>query len=251
MTTRTNPWLEIPLADYEAHMALPQVAQAELLARTLVAAVDACSPASVAVLGCAGGNGFERFPPTVRRVVGIDVNAAYVAAARERHARNIPGLELHVADIEHDALSIEPVDLAYAALLFEYVDAARALDHILAWIRPGGTLVAVLQMPSDLPEVTPSPFTSLERLAPVMRLLAPQDLAALAAVRGYRLARTEIAAAGGGKRFAVQTFRFDDGGATTEGQFRPEHLRCTSRTISARRTGTRSPISSTRTRSAL
>lgn len=27
-----NPWLEIPLADYEAHMALPQVAQAQLLA---------------------------------------------------------------------------------------------------------------------------------------------------------------------------------------------------------------------------
>ena len=28
----TNPWLEIPLADYEGHMALPGVAQAALLA---------------------------------------------------------------------------------------------------------------------------------------------------------------------------------------------------------------------------
>ena len=27
-----NPWLTIPLADYEAHMALPQVGQAQLLA---------------------------------------------------------------------------------------------------------------------------------------------------------------------------------------------------------------------------
>jgi hypothetical protein len=43
-----------------------------------------------------------------------------------------------------------------------------------------------------------------------MRLLAPQDLAALAAVRGYRVRRTEISTAGGGKCFAVQTFVLDD-----------------------------------------
>lgn len=54
--------------------------------------------------------------------------------------------------------------------------------------------------------MTPSPYSSLERLAPAMRLLAPQDLAALAAVRGYRLLGAEVAAAAGGKRFAVQTF---------------------------------------------
>ena len=74
----------------------------------------------------------------------------------------------------------------------------------------GGALVAVLQLPSDaIAEVTPSPYPSLERLAPAMRLLAPQDLAALAAVRGYRLLGAEIAAAAGGKRFAVQTFVLD------------------------------------------
>ena len=27
-----NPWLEIPLSDYESHMSLPEVAQAQLLA---------------------------------------------------------------------------------------------------------------------------------------------------------------------------------------------------------------------------
>src|SRR6186713_702946 len=69
----TNPWLEIPLADYEAHMELPQVAQAELLAEQLAAAVRARSPDSVAVLGCAGGNGLDRLPAALR-VVGVDVN---------------------------------------------------------------------------------------------------------------------------------------------------------------------------------
>jgi SAM-dependent methyltransferase len=209
MTTPANPWLEIPLADYEAHMALPQVAQAELLARTLAAAVSACSAASVAVPGCAGGNGFDQLPASLTRVVGVDLNPAYVAAARERYARRVTGLELHVADVEHDDLTFDPVDLVYAALFFEYVDPGRALDKMRAWLRRGGTLVAVLQMPSEVPEVTPTPFVSLERLAPVMRLHAPQDLASLAGARGYRLLRSEIAAAGGGKSFAVQTFRLD------------------------------------------
>lgn len=204
-----NPWLDIPLADYEAHMALPQVAQAELLAQTLDAAVRARSPASVAVLGCAGGNGFDRLPASLQRVVGIDVSSAYVAAARARYAARIAGLELHVADVEHDALALAPVDLIYAALIFEYVDSGRVLERARGWLCRGGALVAVLQMPSDVPEVTPSPFTSLLRLAPAMRLVSPQELAALAAVRGYRLEDAQIATAGGGKHFAVQTFRVE------------------------------------------
>jgi trans-aconitate methyltransferase len=201
-----NPWLEIPLADYEAHMELPQVAQAELLAEQLAAAMRARSPDSVAVLGCAGGNGLDRLPAALR-VVGVDVNAEYVAAVRARHSVRLPKLELHVADVERDDLRFAPVQLVYAALFFEYVDAARALDKIRGWLSNGGTLVAVLQMPSDeTAEVTPSPYSSLERLAPAMRLLVPQDLAALANVRGYRLLGAEAAAAAGGKRFAVQTF---------------------------------------------
>jgi SAM-dependent methyltransferase len=204
-TTPANPWLEIPLADYEGHMRLPHVAQAELLAGTLEAAVAARRPDSVAVLGCAGGNGFDRLPATLRRVVGVDVNPAYVAAARARHSR-IAGLELYVADLERDELAFEPVDLLYAALLFEHVDAGIVLGKVRSKLAAGGALVAVLQLPSDEGEITPSPFASLRRLEGKMRLVAPQDLAALARARGFNLARSEIAAARGGKRFAVQTF---------------------------------------------
>jgi len=53
-----NPWLTIPLADYEAHMALPQVGQAQLLADLFAAELRERSPSSVAVLGCAGGKRF-------------------------------------------------------------------------------------------------------------------------------------------------------------------------------------------------
>jgi trans-aconitate methyltransferase len=204
-----NPWLEIPLADYEAHMALPFVGQADLLAERLEAAVRSRSPESLAVLGCAGGNGFERLSPTLR-VVGVDVNATYIAAARSRHAARFTRLELHAADVARDVLAIEPVDLVYAALFFEYVDAGLVLDKVRTWLRRGGVLVAVLQMPSGTTaDVTPSPYKSLERLAPAMRLLAPQELAALAAARCYRLLGTDLTTAAGSKRFAVLTLERD------------------------------------------
>ncbi|MFY9641288.1 MAG: hypothetical protein WA384_03865 [Rhodomicrobium sp.] len=45
-----NPWLEIPLKDYEAHVSLPEVAQAACLADTLDRLVRDHAPESVAVI---------------------------------------------------------------------------------------------------------------------------------------------------------------------------------------------------------
>ena len=74
-----NPWLDIPLSDYEGHMALPEVAQAQLLADVFAAQLEINKPRSLAMLGCAGGNGFERIDPEVtRRVVGVDLNGRYL-----------------------------------------------------------------------------------------------------------------------------------------------------------------------------
>jgi hypothetical protein len=81
-----NPWLEIPLQEYEAHMALPNVGQAPLLAGLLAGTVYRYEPRSVAILGCSGGNGLERILDTqVQRIVGIDINPDY--AERTRQAR--------------------------------------------------------------------------------------------------------------------------------------------------------------------
>ena len=55
-----SPWLDIPLADYEGHMALPEIAQARMLADELESAVRQHAPSSVAIIGCSGGNGFVR-----------------------------------------------------------------------------------------------------------------------------------------------------------------------------------------------
>jgi predicted TPR repeat methyltransferase len=201
-----NPWLTIPLADYEAHMALPQVGQAQLLADLFATELRARSPSSVAVLGCAGGNGFEHASAALR-VVGVDVNADYIAAARARFASRLPRLELHVADLEWAQLDLEPVDLVFAALVLEYVELESVLERICGWLAPRGTLTTVLQLPgAEAPEITPSPFTSLARLAPRLRLVSPERLVRLAAGSGLRASDTRTATATGGKRFAVQSF---------------------------------------------
>lgn len=98
-----SPWLDIPLADYEGHMALPEIAQARMLADELERAVRQHTPSSVAIIGCSGGNGFERLiGTTVERIVGIDINPTYVAAAQARFGTQLPKLALYVADIQLD-----------------------------------------------------------------------------------------------------------------------------------------------------
>jgi predicted TPR repeat methyltransferase len=203
-----NPWLDIPLGDYEAHMALPYVAQARLLAELLDEAIARHRPRSVAVLGCAGGNGFERVPASVERLVGVDLNPAYIARARERYAaRFAPGrLELLASDVQTEAFSFAPVDLNFAGLLFEYVDLSPTLANAACMLRAEGVLVAVLQLPGDVAVVTPSPYTSLAALSSVMRLVTPHELQSAAEGAGFRFVAQEERAAAGGKRFQVQTY---------------------------------------------
>ena len=201
-----SPWLSIPLDEYEAHMALPAVAQADMLAEEVEIAVRQRIPASCAIVGCAGGNGFEELAVAgVRRIVGIDINSAYVAAARARHA-NLAGLELHVADGEQPLRDCAPVELLFVGLVFEYLDAAAALATFSALCVPGGTLVVVLQGVVDgQAPVTPSPYTSLQSLAGRIALHDPHTLAAQADVAGFSLRRVRTRTLPSGKRFEILT----------------------------------------------
>lgn len=205
-----NPWLDIPLADYEAHMALPYVGQARLLSEILSGALEEYAPRSVAVLGCAGGNGFERIPKTVERVVGVDINPNYIECARSRFGGRVPVLELFAGDVQVDEFAFAPVELVFAGLLFEYVDAATVLAKVRSMLCKNGMLVVALQLPSaEVAEITPSPYASLGALAPVIRLVPPDELMELAAGLGYRPADARTLEAAGGKRFQVQYLRLE------------------------------------------
>ncbi len=203
-----NPWLDIPLADYEGHMASPAIGQAPLLSDIFAEVLGAWSPESVAVLGCAGGNGFERIDPeTTRRLVGVDLNPDYLEQARARFRGRIAGLELHAGDLQTTDFGFAPVDLVYAALVFEYVEAGTALSRIRNMLRRGGPLVTVVQLAGrGIPEIGPSPYPSLASLASVMHLVSPEELRSAATRHGFRQLGERTVQAGG-KHFQVQTFR--------------------------------------------
>ena len=77
-----NPWLAIPLEDYEGHMGPAGVAQLGALEELFECALRRTRPESVAVLGVAGGNGLDRILPHVTtRVCGVDINPRYLEAA--------------------------------------------------------------------------------------------------------------------------------------------------------------------------
>lgn len=204
----SNPWLAIPLAEYEAHMALPEIGQAQWLADELEFSVRQHSPKSVAVIGCAGGNGFDRLTGSfVERVVGIDINACYVEAARNRFGGRIPGLELHVADIQLALPEIPPVDLIFAALILEYVDVPAAMRSFRSLCAPGGALVVIVQAAdSDMEAVSPSPYQSIQLLVPAMRLRNQADVRETAIANGFSPSSSRRVKLQSGKRFVVLSF---------------------------------------------
>lgn len=209
-----NPWLHIPLADYESHMALPHVGQDRLLADIFAGGLARHAPASVAVLGCAGGNGFACIDPRVtQRVVGVDLNPEYIARAQQRFAASLPQLQLFAGDVQTDDFPFAPVDLVYAALLFEYVKPAVVLARIAnAMLRPDGRLLTVVQLPAPaVPEVTPSPYLSLRALKALMCLVPPEELRHAAQAHGMDEAFAATLTSSGGKRFCVQEFRRQTG----------------------------------------
>jgi SAM-dependent methyltransferase len=189
-------------------MGSPEVAQAPLLAAIFDDLLKKHVPRSVAILGCSGGNGLERIPiAQVTRVVGVDINSGYIERLRERFGSRIPGLELFTCDLQREDFGFEPVQFAYAALLFEYVDVDIVLKRTHPVLTAGGILGTVVQLPHPIsPSVTPSAFPSMQKLAPFMRLVPPERLRALAGRRGFEEieSRREIAL---GKAFQVQVFR--------------------------------------------
>ncbi len=97
-----NPWLGIPLSDYEGHMNAPGVRQLNALADLFAESLLHCRPRSVAILGIAGGNGLDRVDASVtERIVGIDIHPQYLEAVRDRYTKlSSPGMLATCLDFE-------------------------------------------------------------------------------------------------------------------------------------------------------
>jgi ubiquinone/menaquinone biosynthesis C-methylase UbiE len=199
-----NPWLDIPAGDYEGHMASSPVGQLQMLNQLFQRVLAETLPESVAVLGCTTGNGFEHFDPSVTlSILGVDINPAYLEAARLRYGGEWgPRMELKCADLHTDCFGRRQFDLVHAALVFEYVEAPIVLAHIYRALKPHGKLAVVLQMPTPgLPAVSRTPYTSLEKLAPVMHLFERAQFDDLARRSGFTPVSGELITLPSGKEF--------------------------------------------------
>jgi SAM-dependent methyltransferase len=190
-------------------MTASNVDQARLLADVFSTVLQKFRPPSVAVIGCAGGNGFERIDPAVTgRVVGVDINPEYLDATARRYSGRFEDLVLCNADIAGEELQGEPVDLIYAALIFEHVDMSAALRNLSSQCRQAGHLIAVLQLPSlQAPAITPTAVATIRCLASAMTLVDPPALVEGARASGFALAESTTVTSSAGKRFAVQIYQ--------------------------------------------
>lgn len=188
---------------------MSEVGQTGMLADQFEAALTAYSPKSVALIGCAGGNGFDRIQLNTReRVVGIDINAEYLAQTSHRFAGTIPGLELYQADIANTVLSVDPVELVFAGLVLEFVDLPKAMTALRRLCCRKGILVVVLQQPcASMAAVSPSSFASLQKIADLVRLIAPPELDKAAQNAGFQTLSTDTVSLPSGKEFSVRTFQ--------------------------------------------
>lgn len=117
-----NPWEEISLSDYETHMSLDSVKQLQAMNEMMKKQLAAYPVTTVMVFGIAGGNGLEHVDKQkYKKVYGIDINEAYLAAVKERYAELGDTLECRRIDMISESDSLPESELVIANLFIEYV----------------------------------------------------------------------------------------------------------------------------------
>jgi hypothetical protein len=133
-----------------------------------------------------------------------------LAILQSKYDARIPNLEMIEADFTAAGFEIKPVSMVFAALVFEYVNIREAVTNIERCMAAHSTLVAVLQLPSaESAPVTATQYTSLELLAPLMRLVPPNELADACADVGLLLLKDDTIPLKKGKAFYSGHFRKD------------------------------------------
>jgi len=203
-----NPWLDISESDYVGHMSSPAVNQGPVLSHLLRDSLESARPETVLVLGCSTGNGFYHLDATVtRRVVGIDLNPAYLRRLIDRFPNPAFALEVRCADLVECVFEPDAFDLVHAALVLEYLDWLPLVPRIANTLRPGGSLSVVLQRPSvSSPAVTPTKFASLRSLESVFHFVEPDVLVLRASDVGLRLDNRRTEMLPSAKSFEVMRF---------------------------------------------
>jgi SAM-dependent methyltransferase len=203
-----SPWFNIPAVVYETHMSSPKVDQLSFLGRIFRKALNNNGCDTVALLGCATGNGLEYINNDgTRRVSVIDFNPEYLEILRQRYEEIIPGLEIIEADLEICTIENNAYSLVFAGLIFEYLDPEILLAKIADGLHLGGVMVTVLQLPAEhVGKVSETSYASLNDLESIMKFISPQDFKSMAYDAGLKELEAEIVTLESGKPFYIGTY---------------------------------------------
>lgn len=203
-----NPWLNIPATDYEGHMGSPNVGQLSFLANIFKEALEHHDCHTVALLGCATGNGLEHVKGEfTHRVTAVDMHPEYLGILRQRYGNKVPGLEVVQDDLESCELDKQAYSLIFAGLIFEYLEPLVLLQKIAKWLQVDGILVSVLQLPAEGASVSETPYTSLKSLSSIMSLIDPTQFKPIAADIGLMAIEEKSITLETGKSFYIGIYQ--------------------------------------------
>jgi len=187
-----NPWLEIPLEDYERHMSHHLVGQSILLNSLTKKYLDEIKPETALFLGIAGGNGLEHIDTNrTRYVYGIDINQDYLDTAFKRYNHRIASLQLLNLDITKNPKTICRADFIWAALVLEYTGIDEAFAFCANNIRREGHLIISIQSNNNKPSVSSTGIESVKRAGEIFSIVDPEDLLRKADEGGYKFIGSE------------------------------------------------------------
>jgi SAM-dependent methyltransferase len=189
-------------------MRLPEVNQWSFLGYLLKESLDKYDSRSFAYLGCSTGNGLEYIRnDKTHKVTAIDINPEYLSILRNRYQHKIPNLEIvetHLNDYQGNG---QRYSLIFAGLLFEYLDPGPLLRKISTWLESAGVMVVVLQLQDKhVKKVSDTPYSSLKRLDPFMKLISDQNFKLLAKKSGMKELEGKRFTLESGKSFYVGVF---------------------------------------------
>ncbi len=185
---KENPWLKIPIEDYEAHMSSPNVGQQQMLNLIFKELLNQFNPKKIAVVGCTSGNGFEHVDfDYIDKLLGIDINPEFINSAKEKFGDAGKKIDLVCADIQDYDFGKMKFDLIHCALIFEYISVEKVLLKSVNSLNPNGILSVVLQLAnSDKPAVSKTEYKSLESLSSLINLHTVGDFKKIAEKSGLK-----------------------------------------------------------------
>lgn len=200
-----SAWLSTELETYERHVELESVGQAAAIREAIAGAVSRYNPESFLYLGCAGGNGLESIGEA--KVLGFDLNEDYLAMARERW-NHLPGAQFICCDLNGELPKMGTFDLAFGALVFEYISDLCGLIRQLSCCVHGRLVVLLLATREGAPAVSDSPYReALQAVGREFRFLSAERFIESAVAAGFVLELRDEIPLPAGKHFVSITLQ--------------------------------------------